>query len=400
MRKPLKSHIPMTLIVICCLLFSFTPTARTFTSPEHHVLKKWRNNLIKKVHADHWVISYKYGDDCTIENRPAQKDLEAAITKALQVWLRPLRDMETKHPIVNEFRYKGGVNVVGASNLRLLFYCGEPKHRSGALVFDKAEWDPFVEIDAGTDVNHPFFIYVLIHELGHAMGLGDTYARGGNWTTKGGLNITAGTQPAAAMVWIVFPYTNQHLTEDDKNGIVWLYKVEHEGLDRGDCFFSNYKFEAVPAGCVPKSPLIFEIRQGHTTFARQVLNDDRNIDLNAQDDTGATALIHAIKGRHWQIAKELFFRIGLNVNLRDESGSTALHYAILQGDTEIVEALLSHEEIWVRPRNKAGKTPIDFARDLGDEKTLELLLTHPNQHLSVAPKGKLATTWGNLKRGN
>ena len=139
-------------------------------------------------------------------------------------------------------------------------------------------------------------------------------------------------------------------------------------------------------------------------YALQVLEEDRGIDINAQDDTGATALIYAIKGRQWEVVEALLSRGHLNVNLRDESGSTALHYAILNRSTKDIKALLSiktllsHEDIWIRPRNKAGKTPIDLARDLGDEKTLDLLLTHPNQHLSVVPKGKLATTWGNLKR--
>ena len=176
--------------------------------------------------------------------------------------------------------------------------------------------------------------------------------------------MTRGTQPAAVMAFNVFIYTGHHLSEDDINGIVWLYKVTYEDLDPGDCFFPDYTFEKVPAGCVPKSPLIFELRQGHETFAVWILEQDRNIDVNARDDTG----------------------------------STALHYAVLNRYTEVVDALLSHENIWIRPRNKADKSPIDLARDLGDEKMVKLLSEHPNQHLSVAAKGKLATTWASLKQ--
>ena len=369
MKKRLKSHIPTILVVICCLLFSIVPTAHDFVSSEHHIFKKWRNDLIKKVHEDHWFISYRYSNDCTIKNRPAQKDLEAAITKALQVWLQPLRDMETKQPIVNEFRYEleppGGALHWRDFDLRLRFYCGGPKGRSGAQVFDRAEWPPLVKIDEGTDVNDPRFTFVLIHELGHAMGLGDTYIRGGNWGTRGGLDGTSGTQPAAIMAFHVFAFTNQHLTQDDENGILWLYKVNHEDLDPGDCFFPNYKFEAVPEGCVPKSPLIFEVRQGHTTFALRVLRDDENIDVNAQDHTG----------------------------------STALHYAINGGYTEVIDALLAHDDILVHLKNNDGQTPVGIAREVGDKALAERLLAHPNYSLTVEPTQKLTTSWGRLKRG-
>ena len=33
------------------------------------------------------------------------EDMEKAITKALRVWLQPLRDLQTEKPIVNDFRF-------------------------------------------------------------------------------------------------------------------------------------------------------------------------------------------------------------------------------------------------------------------------------------------------------
>lgn len=369
MKTLLKSHIPITLVLMGCLLFNFTPTAHDFSSDQHHVFKHWENNLIKKAHKDHWSIGYRYGDDCLPEDRPAEKDLEEAMTKALQVWLQPLRDMKTQQPIVNEFRYEleppGGAVHWRDFDLRLLFYC-QPKGRSGAQVFDRPEWPPFVKVDRGTDVNNPasWFTYVLIHELGHAMGLGDTYIRGENWVTKGGLSSTKGTQPAAAMAFPIFRYTNRHLSQDDVNGMIWLYKVTYEDLDPADCFFPNYTFEADPEGCVPNSPLIFEVRQGHEAFARRVLRDDENIDVNAQDHTGATAL----------------------------------HYAISGGHTQIVEALLRRDDIFVHLKDNDGRTPVGLARETGDKDLAERLLAHPNYALNVEPAQKLATKWATLKK--
>ena len=402
MKKLLKPNVPIAFVVIGCLLFSVTPTAHDFVSSEHHVFKKWRTDLIKKVHKDHWDIGYRYGDDCKVDNRPEAKDLEEAITKALQIWLQPLRDMKTKQPIINDFRYQrqADLRIDNRKHLDLgvTFYC-DPKGRSGARISEDPNVPPHVVIDVGTDVNDQVFIFVLIHELGHAMGLGDTYTlRVANWTTKGGLELTRGTHPAAVMAFHVYPRTKQYLSEDDKNGIIWLYKVEYEGLDPADCFFPNYEFEKTPEGCVPKYPLIFEIRQGHEGYALRVLEDDKNIDINAQDSIGFTALHYAVKGGHILVIEALLARDELNVNLRDESGSTALHYAVLKGSPEVLALLLSHPDIWIRPRNKAGKSPITLARDLGNDALVDKLKNHPNQRLAVSAKKKLATTWASLKR--
>ena len=371
MKHLLTSHIPITFVLMCFLWLSFIPTADDFATDEHHIFGVRENNLIKKVHEGHWDIGYTYGDDCLPENRPNQKDLEDAITKALQVWLQPLRGMKTQQPIVNAFRYQleppdGAINW-RELDLRIRFYCGPPQGRSRALVFGFAQAviaPPSIRIDRGADVNHPHFMFTLIHELGHAMGMGDTYVRGPKWATKGGLDHTAGTQPAAIMNRHIFPHTGRHLTQDDVNGMMWLYKVTYEGLDPADCFFPNYTFEADPDGCVPKSPLIFEIKQGHETFALDILKDDENIDVNFQDDTGATALHYAIKGEH----------------------------------TEILEVLLAHDDILVHLKSNDGQTPVGLAREVGNKVLAERLLDHPNYALSVAPKGKLATKWASLKQ--
>ena len=401
MKKLLKPNIPITLMVIVCLLFSITPTARSFISREHHSIKRWMSDLIKRVHEDHWDIGYRYGDDCQVDSRPKAKDLEEAITKALQVWLQPLRDMKTKQPIVNDFRYKIQADLRDNNrkhlDLGITFYC-DSKGRSRARISGDPDIPPHVEIDGGTDVHDQRFISPLIHELGHAMGLGDTYVWPKTQLTKGGSKLTRGTQPAAVMAFHLYPHTNQHLSEDDKNGIIWLYKVEYEGLDPADCFYPNYKFEADPDGCVPKYPLIFEIRQGHENFAFAILNEDPDIDINAQDMVGYTALHYAVKGGHRLVIETLLARDELNVNLRDESGSTALHYAVLNGSPEVLALLLSHPDIWVRPLNKAGKSPITLARDLGNDAFVDKLKNHPNQRLAVSAKKKLTTTWASLKR--
>ena len=85
--------------------------------------------------------------------------------------------------------------------------------------------------------------FVLTHELGHTFGLADTYARPGVMRSRGGLPWTAGKQP-----WSIMSGGHQYadipltLSEDDKRGIIWLYKYFNEGLATDDCFFADYVF--------------------------------------------------------------------------------------------------------------------------------------------------------------
>lgn len=376
-----------TLTIVGSLLWALPP-AYGFASLDHQSGPLWnRNHLIKNVHKDHWIIGYRYSSvNCPAEKRIKNARLEKAITDVLQILLRPLRDLPTEKPIVDDFRYQLMDDVaIGIHDdlfdvqrqrdgllrrtdlklldLRVTFYCSDNHARSHAIVSDNPEYAP--EVYIRPDVNHHHFKFVLTHELGHTMGLGDTYIGRIELEpskSTGGLPETVGTQPASVMG--VAGIT--HITDDDRNGIVWTYKVAYEDLPQDDCFFPNYRFEESPEGCVPKAPLLFELLQGHREFAVDVLKHDKNIDVNA----------------------------------RDESGSTALHHAIFQGYTGIAMTLLTHDEIWVSPRNKDGKIPLDLAREFGEKQIIALLLKHPNRRLSVAPQGKLATMWGRLKRGD
>ena len=140
------------------------------------------------------------------------------------------------------------------------------------------------------------FIFFLLHELGHAFGLGDTYVRGRVQST-GGLAHTAGKQPISVMAgssWRVrFPRNLPfHLVEDDKYGIIYLYKYLYEDHPSGDCFFPDYIRVERDGICRPKYPLIFEAKHGAFETVQQILIDDPTLDLNARDSQGMTAMLH------------------------------------------------------------------------------------------------------------
>ena len=231
---------------------------------------------------------------------------------------------------------------------------------------------------------------------------------GENWgLARGGLDATKGTQPSSIMSGIFRNKDGGMLGKDGKNGVVWFYKVVHEGLSIRDCFFPDYELEDDPLGCVPKHPLIFEIKHVSETTAVFVIRDDENLDFNARDADGMTALHHAFINEYTRLVDALLGEHfeNLDVNVRDAKGFTALHYAVMLKDldraTDIVERLLGHPKIKVNIRRNDGRTPSQLARDMGRFQLTQRIWEHPTAKLppwSVTSAGKLTTTWGHLKK--
>ena len=87
----------------------------------------------------------------------------------------------------------------------------------------------------------------------------------------------------------------------------------------------------------------------------------------------------------------------INVNAQDKEGRTALHYAVRNELTEVVKMLLAHEDIVPFLRDNEGRSALQIARENKLDRMITLLLEHPLT-LPVHPKDKLTTTWGHLKQ--
>ena len=362
-----KRSVSLLCVLAGILCLSIAPVASGFMS-----LQQQRgvrpNTMVDKVHAQHWNISYSYGEDCQPDDKNNDEALTQAISEVLQMWLAPLREY-SKKPIVNDFRYLLDADR-DASDLSVIFHCKDQRVSSARLLQGKS---PQIDMRKGTKVT-PNFMVTFAHEMGHAFGLADTYIPAEHWgkpgLSKGGLESTKGTQPAALMSLASWHRDGRpRLGKDDKNGVIWLYKVVHEGLSIRDCFFSDYELENPPLGCVPKRPLIFELKHGIEVRVLRMLKQDENLDLNA----------------------------------RDASGFTALHHAVQQGSVEIVKALLAQPGIKVNLLNTHKRTPAQLARILKQTQIAKMIEAHPSSKhppiaWDVAPKGKLTTTWGHLKK--
>ena len=369
------------------------PATEGFITSDHYNprVRRKLNNLIRRVHKEQWVIGYRYMDNCPPKSRNNGQAIEEAITTSLRAWLQPVRDLNTGKPVVDDFRFVPNYVIkedaeVKLYDLRIILFCdfGE----SGALVIAREDFPPEIQMHRGTFVDDQF-AGVLLHEIGHCFGLLDTYVRPELTieelrVSRGGLSNTIGHQPASVMSGLLIPPPRgTRVSQDDANGIVWLYKFYHENLPLEDCIFPDYELEKSPDGCRPKHPLIFEIQHGEELRVIQLINEDENTDINAKDETGMTALHYAVIKGYPRLMVKLLAHQDIEVNSTDGNGFTALHHAVLQGNQDAVKVLLAHEGIDVNSQDGQGLTALHQAVLQKDPNAVKVLLAHKDIDVEV-----------------
>ena len=133
------------------------------------------------------------------------KVLKEVIEKALQTWLEPLRERYPDRELTDDFLLVRLPDVVACKedsrllrelDTRITFDC-KGKGLSFAALSLGAAPDLCIKTREEAGI-HRFFITNLVHELGHAFGLADTYARN-HLLSSGGLASTMDKQPSAIM---------------------------------------------------------------------------------------------------------------------------------------------------------------------------------------------------------
>ena len=397
-QRPTHLWLMVGLAVYLCLVT--LPATEGFIAGDHRIperLKRKLNSLIRRVHKEQWVIGYRYMDNCPPKSRNNGKAIEEAITTSLRAWLKPVRDLNTGKPVVDDFRYVPDLVIPIEDeaerklyDLVIFFYCDFGK--SSALVIADESVPPTIKLHRGTVVDR--FAGVLLHEMGHAFGLLDTYIRPELTleelqVSRGGLARTIGHQPASVMSGLNFPQPfAASISQDDANGIVWLYKFYHENLPLEDCIFPDYELEKAPDGCHPKYPLIFEIQHGHQEHAIRVIDNDENTDINAKDETGLTALDYALAKGYNQLVGVLVSHPKFDVNVRNVEGSTPLFWAAKRGDYDVTRQLLKHRAIDVNIGDADGTAPLKVASTGGHTRIVALLLSQEQGETDWTPVTK------------
>lgn len=314
--------------------------------------------LIKKVDLEVWKVVYGLPPDCTNNMSLKQsvqldRNLRSAVTESLHLWLSPLAgygvnagmqinykeidvvprmntavEKDRKQHQHQPFGFDDNKISMENPQLKIVFYC--EKIRSHSLTFPvdsvekshPAHFVPIIhlghgDLPGGKNVHIPgtsFSKNVLLHEIGHAFGLRDTYT-----------SSTQAGQPASVMYSRVFLDNNGNpfLTDDDIKGVQWLYKHYHRSEQitaEKRCFFEEYEF--VKRACRPKHPLITNLKQAHA-HDQSGNSPATNIFLNVA--------IKQIKEPNGDNGK---------INAQDDDGNTAFHLAVKYGNLSIKNAQL------------------------------------------------------------
>lgn len=111
------------------------------------------------------------------------------------------------------------------------------------------------------------------------------------------------------------------------------------------------------------------------------------VDINVQDDCGYTALIeivsHKKSGPKEAIIKLLLQNPDIDINAQNNSGNTALKKAVVIGDTQIVKLLLESRKIDINIKNNRGKNALIAALEHPRENIIQLLLQSPNLDINA-----------------
>lgn len=315
--------------------------------------------LINKVHKPEWKIRYGFADNngCGKAFGEMERiELTTAITEALQTWLQAL---EHRGNIVQNFSYElhNTSNAIysagffkgqrtfyswlkrGKFDLDVIFYCRANDYSFASYKKNR------IELHISEHIHPPayysmtnksrYHITTLIHEVGHAFGLSDTYVdnrrdMGRYNTSDGGAKETVGMQPLSVMslnyLIAIDPNSSElMLGADDHAGINWLYDFhQYKGINKDSCP-QDYVYEPNTKGCAPLYPLIFAVKQAHFLSVEKLLHDDPNIDLNQQDSFGNTALHYAanLAGLHGRKLYDFLLSRGVKDTLSNKNNETA-----------------------------------------------------------------------------
>lgn len=310
----------------------------------------FRGFLIRTVHNPKIKIDYGFSDNdyCDKQFSNRDKQLKKSISKVLRVWLASLAD---KDGIVDKFEYryrethKDGERrkfkykmwVFGKPDLSIIFYCD--LGRSFARIVTHAMVHMFQDrrVMMGASDQKKFSLSTLLHELGHAFGLADTYVELGEkslWkgrynASDGGDTNTVGRQPISVMNSSYLMATDSagelQVGEDDIAGMNWLYSYHvAKNIDLSDCP-AGYFYEDSTKGCVPRYPLIFATQQNNLSIVEGLLSDDPTINLDQQDELGNSALHYAASKQkmHGSELYDYLIGKGANTQLKNNRGEIA-----------------------------------------------------------------------------
>ena len=114
---------------------------------------------------------------------------------------------------------------------------------------------------------------------------------------------------------------------------------------------------------INSAKLLRAVVNGDVSGSRELLKNGSkdNIDINAKDQSGQTALMLAASKGHDLITKEILSNNNIDINAKDQSGQTALMLAASKGHDLITKEILSNNNIDINAKDCFGQTALDTA---------------------------------------
>ena len=122
-----------------------------------------------------------------------------------------------------------------------------------------------------------------------------------------------------------------------------------------------------------KTALMYACDKGNLKIIGKLIVDYK-LDINAQDDKGLTALMHAVINEQKHVI-ELLVSLGADQSIQDKDGYTALMHACKEKDKKKYQKELEkYNDEYVENRNDDDKTALIHAIENDNKKIIEKLL--------------------------
>lgn len=338
-----------------------------------------QKNLMTKLDGgrdNKWVIHVKYHPSRSFSPEDKAK-IEATIEEDINIWLQSLRDKNID--VVKTIEVTSG--RVFTPDLTIEFNPRSRQPKESTTTFEKAALRGTritINMETQTNLSDDSLIpgtsdysrNTLRHELGHALGLNDTY----DVRTR----KATGLHPPSLMSSFYNQFNDSsrlaHLTKDDIDSLLIYYKIIHEGLYPSDACvqISELKYDlGPPAGCVPSKPLIYAIQyyDDMDDFVIGDLLEDSRVKVNDIDKNKNSALHLALTDNKLNMAEAILSSGGDSVDpsLKNIAGNTVLHLATANGQSNqiaaILDKLIANPNTNLALTNDKGETAYDLALD-------------------------------------
>jgi len=174
------------------------------------------------------------------------------------------------------------------------------------------------------------------------------------------------------------------------------YAARNGHVDIVDLLLNNPQINVNQQGWMRDTPLMTAIRQDDTQCAYKAILKHSDVDLNARDEEGRTALhLAVLKARTSAVQDLSAMEGGISINEVDDDGNTALGLVSAFGTdydnavaAAIVQALLQNQHIDASIPDKTGKTPLWKAAYHGNLGGCHMLGMRVDSAILVAYQGK------------